>query len=346
VERPGREPGQRLLRGDGAARKAAAIDNGAEAGIVVPSRSKQGFRNGQNGMNGRNGMNRRNGKRAANKRPNLAETYAQLSRKRQELFRPVLENPRGYVLLSVRELAHKLKVDAATAVRIILRMGFGSYKEFQHYLHELSVSQATSLDTMQTSRTKGSSLAAHIREAVDRDVMNVQRFRNALDAERIASVAKRLHQARRIIVLGGDLAANLAGFLHYHLILLGLPSSAATTSGEAAHLTRTAQKGDLVIALSFRRGLRQTVEGLQRARANGAYCVGIADTLISPIARFADECFVVSVETPGYGASYAAPMSFLNGLVTACGYFDRRRNLTLLKQAADEQRHGFRWYRD
>jgi RpiR family carbohydrate utilization transcriptional regulator len=237
-------------------------------------------------------------------------------------------------------------VDAATALRIILKMGFGSYREFQHYLHELSVSQATSLDMLQTSKAKGSSLSAHIQEAVDNDVQNLQKFRNVLDSERIASVAKRLHQAKRIIVLGGDLAANLAGYLHYHLILLGLPAMTATSSGEAALLTRSVGKGDVIIALSFRRGLRQTVEGLQQGHSNGAYCVGIADTLVSPIARFANECLIVSVETPSYGASYAAPMCLLNGLITACGYFNRKKNLDLLRKAAEEQRNGFRWYRD
>jgi DNA-binding MurR/RpiR family transcriptional regulator len=287
-----------------------------------------------------------NGQRAVHRNPNLGQTFALLTRKRQELFRPVLENPRGYVLLSVRELARRLKVDAATAVRIILKMGFGSYREFQHYLHELSVSQATSLDMMQSSKTKGSSISAHIQEAVDHDVQSLQRFRNVLDSERIAAVAKRLHQATRIIVLGGDLAANLVGYLHYHLILLGLPAMAATTSGEAAHLTRSAGKSDVVIALSFRRGLRQTVEGLQQARANGAYCIGITDTLVSPIARFAQECLIVSVETPSYGASYAAPMSLLHGLITACGFINPKKNLELLRKAAEEQRHGFRWYRD
>jgi RpiR family carbohydrate utilization transcriptional regulator len=287
-----------------------------------------------------------NGQRAVHRNPNLGQTFALLTRKRQELFRPVLENPRGYVLLSVRELARRLKVDAATAVRIILKMGFGSYREFQHYLHELSVSQATSLDMMQSSKTKGSSISAHIQEAVDHDVQSLQRFRNVLDSERIAAVAKRLHQATRIIVLGGDLAANLVGYLHYHLILLGLPAMAATTSGEAAHLTRSADKRDVVIALSFRRGLRQTVEGLQQARSNGAYCIGITDTLVSPIARFAHECLIVSVETPSYGASYAAPMSLLHGLITACGFINPKKNLELLRKAAEEQRHGFRWYRD
>ncbi|PYU87087.1 MAG: MurR/RpiR family transcriptional regulator, partial [Acidobacteria bacterium] len=195
-----------------------------------------------------------------------------------------------------------------------MKMGFGSYREFQHYLHELSVSQATSLDTMGTSKTKGSDLSAHVREAVDVDVRNLQRFRNALNTDRIAAVAKKIHRARHIIILGGDLATNLVGFLHYHLILLGFPAVTATSSGEAAHLSSSSGKGDLLIAMSFRRGLRQTVEGLRQARANGAYCVGIADTLVSPIARFANECFIASVETPSFGASYAAPMCLLNGI--------------------------------
>lgn len=278
--------------------------------------------------------------------PDLSKTFAMLSPKRQELLRPVLENPRAYVLLTARQLAHRLKVDPATAVRVTMKLGFGSYREFQHYLHELSVSQATSLDVMQTSKAEGSSLSAHVREGIDRDVDNLQRFRNAMDADRIALLAKKIHAAKKIIILGGDLATNLVGFLHYHLILLGLPSVTATSSGEAAHLTRSAGKGDMVIAVSFRRGLRLTVEGLRQARANGAYCVGIADTLISPIARFAHECFIASVETPSFGASYTAPMCLLNAILTACAHYDSRRSLNLLKKAAEEQRTGFRWYRE
>ena len=99
---------------------------------------------------------KRNSLGSQNHRPDLAKTFGLLSPKRQELFRPVLENPRHFVLLNVRELAHELKVDPATALRVAMKMGFGSYREFQHYLHELSVSQATSLDTMGTSKAKSS----------------------------------------------------------------------------------------------------------------------------------------------------------------------------------------------
>ena len=279
-------------------------------------------------------------------RRSFAGSVALLSRKRQEHFRQVFENPRAFVLLNVRELAQRLKVDPATVVRSIMKMGFGGYREFQHYIHELSVSHATSLDSMQSSKTKGSSLSAHVREAVEHDVRGLQRFRNALDTDRIAAVAKRIHAAKRILILGGDLAAYLAGFLHYHLILLGLPAITAISSGEAAHLSRSTGKDDLVIAISFRRGLRQTVEGLQQAKSNGAYCVGITDTFISPIARFAHESFIASVDTPSFGASYAAPMCLVNGILTACAYFEGQRTIDLVKKAAEEQRHGFRWYQD
>src|SRR5438876_11479964 len=86
--------------------------------------------------------------------PDLPKTFAQLSSGRRKLFRPVLENPRGYVLLSARQLARRLGVDPATAVRVTMKLGFSNYREFQHYLHELSVSQATSLDTLQRSEER------------------------------------------------------------------------------------------------------------------------------------------------------------------------------------------------
>ena len=150
-------------------------------------------------------------KRDADGRAHLSvgKCLERLSRKRQELIRPVLENPREFVLLSVRSLAKRLRVDPATAVRIVLSMGFASYRDFQHFLHEFSISQSTSLDTMQESKAKGRSLPAHVREAVDRNLQNLQRLRNGLDYERVAALAKRIHTSRRILIFGGDLAAVL-----------------------------------------------------------------------------------------------------------------------------------------
>lgn len=275
--------------------------------------------------------------------PSLAERIELLSAKRQEIIRPILEHPRDYVLLSVRAMAKRLKTDPATVVRIVRGLGFASYRDFQRHLHDLSIAFATSLDTMQ-SAGRVTSMPAYVREALEQDLKNLHGLKNSLDAPRLIALAKRVYEARRIVLLAGDLAAFLADYLEYQITLLGLPVFTATSAGRIAHLVRTVNKSDVVLAISFRRGLRQTVEGVHLAKARGAYCVGITDTYVSPLARECDEVFLASVESTSFGASYAAPVALVNAILAACGQYRRPQTLAILKEIAEEQRKGFRWY--
>jgi DNA-binding MurR/RpiR family transcriptional regulator len=275
--------------------------------------------------------------------PNLAERIDQLSIKRQEIIRPILEHPREYVLLSVRAMAARLKTDPATIVRIVRGLGFASYREFQRHLHELSLAYATSLDTMQSGARDGS-IPSYVHESLEQDLKNLQGLKNSLDAQRLVALAKRFYEARRIVLLAGDLAICLAQYLEYHISILGLPIFAATSAGRILHLVHSVNKQDLVMAISFRRGLRQTVEGAQQARSRGAYCVGITDTYVSPLARECDEIFLASVDSTSFGASYAAPIALLNAILAAVGQYHRPQTLALAKEIAEEQRKGFRWY--
>lgn len=274
----------------------------------------------------------------------LPERIEQLSTKRQEIIRPILEHPREYVLLSVRALAKRLGTDPATIVRIVHGLGFASYREFQHHLHELSLAFATSLDTMQQQPAAGNGADAAVRNSLFRDLKNMQGLKNSLDPQRFAPLAKRIYTARRIVVLGGDLAAILAEYLGYHLNLLGLPVFVALSAGPVTHTVRSLCERDLVIAISFRRGIRQTVEGVQDARAKGAYCVGIADTYVSPLARHCNELFLASIDSVFFGASYTAPIALANSMLTAIGEFRRARTMQIVRELDEEQRRGSRWF--
>jgi len=210
-------------------------------------------------------------------------------------------------------------------------------------LHELSLAYATSLDTMQSGGREGSR-PSHVRDSLEQDLKNLQGLKNSLDAQRLVALAKRFYAARRIVLLAGDLAVHLAHYLEYQTSLLGLPVFAATSAGRIVHLVRSVNKQDLVIAISFRRGLRQTIEGAQQARVRGAYCVGLSDTYVSPLARECDEVFLASIESTSFGASYAAPIALLNAILAAVGQYRRAQTLALAKELAEEQRKGFRWY--
>src|SRR5579871_6151012 len=108
---------------------------------------------------------------------NLAARMKNLSDRRQQIIRPVLANPRQFVLLSVRDLAKALGTDAATIVRIVRGMGFENYRAFQHHLHEASIAYATSLDTMQASVAGSNGRLQGTRESIDQDLKNVSALR-------------------------------------------------------------------------------------------------------------------------------------------------------------------------
>jgi DNA-binding MurR/RpiR family transcriptional regulator len=274
---------------------------------------------------------------------NLAERLENLTTKRQEIIRPILESPREYVLLSVRAMASRLHTDPATIVRIVRGLGFASYRDFQHHLHALSIAFASPLDSMM-STPGDSSIPTVIQESLARSAKNLQALKNSLDAARLAKVAKRLFDARRVVAFAADSAAILAEYLEYHLSIVGLPIVAVTTAGGMTHLARVMKKRDVLIAISFQRGLRQTVEGAQQARAHGAYCIGISDTYLSPLARACDEVFLASVEAASYGRSYTAPISLMDAIIAICGQYKRPLTMVVAKEIAEEQKKGVRWY--
>src|SRR3984957_7262288 len=181
----------------------------------------------------------------------------QLSEKRQQIIRPVLENPREFVLLNVRDMASRLAIAPATVVRIVQGLGFESYKSFRHYLHDLSVTSSTILDSMQaggnTPQTpkflKGS--RKQIQE-------NLEFVVEQVDLQQILSIAIRIHEAKRILLLGGDMASALVEYMEYHLTIAGLPVMASVNPGRATPLARSMGEDDIVIDISFRRGLRMT----------------------------------------------------------------------------------------
>lgn len=274
---------------------------------------------------------------------NLAERVDRLNKNRQEIIRPILEHPRDYVLLSVRALATRLHTDPATIVRIVHGLGFESYRQFQHHLHELSLAYATSLDTMKSSSATLESDSPP-RESLIRDLKNLHALKNTLDPQRFIPLAKRIYSARRIVILGGDLATVIAEFLGYHLNVLGLPVWVASAPGSITHTVRSLTPKDLLIAISFRRGIRQTIEGTEQARLKDAYCVGMTDTYISPLAQNCQEIFLVSIDSVYFGASYTAPIALCNSMLTAIGEFRRSRTLAIVRELDEEQRTGSRWY--
>jgi DNA-binding MurR/RpiR family transcriptional regulator len=273
--------------------------------------------------------------------------HAQLSRNRRELIRAILDNHEEAYFLSSRELAKRYNVDAATVVRAIQDLGYERFADFAADLREHFVRQITPYTVLKAATQKRRSVADHVDGGLDRDTENLRVLKSSLQRERVLELAALMHRSRRILVVGVDLAASLAWFLAYGLAPLGFAAEAPVGSaGNLQHKIDVLTRDDLVIAISFGRCLRETVESVLRARDRRVPTFGITDGNTTPIAMYCDGHLIAPISSPSYTGSYVAPMALINAIILACAHLQPKRALAMLGRTEAEYRSGERWYEE
>src|SRR5439155_8956527 len=254
-----------------------------------------------------------------------------LNASRRKLLRLILENTEDTFFLSSRELAQRYEVDAATIVRTIQALGYKKYAEFTADLRAHFVTQITPYAVLKAASKEKRTVADRIHHGMDMDLRNLQALQSSLNPEKIISLSQQVKRARRILVVGIDLAAGLSWHLAYGLMTLGFAAEAPVGStGNVQRRVRTLTRQDLLVAISFGQCLRDTVEAALRAKKLGAPTFGITDSETTPIARICDDSCIASVASPSFGASYVAPLSLLGTILIACAHTQTARSLELL----------------
>src|SRR3954470_2654769 len=219
----------------------------------------------------------------------FAEAKRHLSTSRRRLLNQILQEADKTFFLSSREMANRYGVDAATIVRTIQAMGYGKFADFSRDLRNHFVTQITPYTAMRAATQKSRSVADYVHQSIEKDLENLNSLKASLEVDKIIELAKQIHVTRRIIIVGIDFAASLALSLSYGLLRLGCDAEApAGTSGLVQNKISIMTGKDLLIAISFGKCLRETVEATRRARQRGVPTFGITDSDKTPIARFCD----------------------------------------------------------
>ena len=279
----------------------------------------------------------------------LARRFASAGEKlnpgRRKLLRLILERPEDTYFLSSRELAKRYDVDAATIVRTIQALGYNKYAEFRADLREHFVTQITPYAVLKAASKEKRTIADRIRNGMETDLRNLQALHSSLDPQRIIAISKQIKRARRVLIVGIDLAASLSWHLAYGLMTLGFSAEAPVGStGNVQRRVRALTRQDLLIAISFGQCLRDTVEAAIRAKKHGVPTFGITDSEMTPIARICDDCCIASVSSPSFGGSYVAPLSLLGMILIASAHTQTARSLELMRRSEQEDLADHRWY--
>lgn len=275
----------------------------------------------------------------------LAQAGPKLNPSRRRLLREILDNSQDAYFLSSRELAKRYAVDTATIVRTVQALGYNRYADFLADLRSHFVSRITPYSVMKTAAREHRGLPDRVRRSLEMESRNLEALRSSLHPAQVVAIAKLINRSRRIMVVGVDLAAALATLLAYGLVSLGHDAEAPV--GSAGNLQQKVDllgPKDFVIGISFGRCLRATVDSVVRARKRRVPTFGITDSETSPIARFTDSSWIVSIANPSFHGSYVAPLAAMNALLAACSHIHPQRSLALLRRKEQEFRFGTRWF--
>jgi DNA-binding MurR/RpiR family transcriptional regulator len=275
----------------------------------------------------------------------VAKAAPNLNPSRRKLLTEILDNSEDTYFLSSRELAKRYEVDAATIVRTIQVLGYERYAEFLADLRAHFVLRISPYTVMKAAAQQKRTLSDYVEHSLEMEANNLGKLRSSLTAQEVIETARSISHARRILVVGIDLAAALSHLLSYSLASLGFDSEAPVGSAGNLHQKiRLLSPKDLLIAISFGRCLKETVEAVIRAHKEGVPTFGITDSDKSPIARFCDSFWIASIANPSFNASYVAPVAAINALLVACAHLQQDRSLAWMREKEKELKSGNRWY--
>ncbi|MCC6329546.1 MAG: MurR/RpiR family transcriptional regulator [Acidobacteria bacterium] len=317
---------------------AARTKNKADAGVRKSARKPP--RNGSPA-----GDDRSNGQTPLEAR--FLEAQTKLSRSRKQLLGQILAEAHETFFLSSREMGRRYSVDSATIVRTIQAMGYEKFADFVQDLRNHFVTQITPYAAMRAATQKHRSVADYVSLSLDKDLENLNALKAGFDVNKIIEVAAQIRTSRRIIVIGLDFAASLAISLAYGLVRLGHNAEAPVgTSGSIQNQLNMMTSKDLLVAISFGKCLRETVEAAKRAKRNGIPTLGLTDNDRTPIARICGRTVIASTARASFIDSYVAPMAAINAILVACAHSQPKRALKLLEKFDKESGSGERWYEE
>jgi DNA-binding MurR/RpiR family transcriptional regulator len=220
-------------------------------------------------------------------------------------------------LETVAQFAARAHVSGPTILRLVAKLGFVSYLDFQQALRdELELrlqpplAKAPPESSAPPQRDFLSTYTRAIIDNIETSIADVPRE----DFE--AAVALLADPRRRVLLIGGRFTSSLAAHLYLHLRELRprVQLVAGQTATWAEHLLDLGRH-DVLIVFDIRRFQEDIVRFAREAAAGGTHVLLFTDTWISPAAAVADHVFSVRTTMPSTWESFAALSALSEALI-------------------------------
>jgi DNA-binding MurR/RpiR family transcriptional regulator len=256
-----------------------------------------------------------------------------LTRSQRKLLEYILSNDQESVFLKIKDLAKRVNVSQATVVRLSRALGFKGFPEFQQEMRLRFRNKLMTTSRLQRTVNKGRDEGDVLIKVLQTDINNIAETLKLTSIQEFKRFVHKMDSAQRVVIVGIRSAHALAIFLGIALEFLQKDVWVVQPGiGDMWDRLLGLRKKDLIIGISFPRYSRQTVEVLRFAKQRRLKTLAITDSLISPLAQYADNVLTAHYKMDSFIESFTAPLSLINAIVTALGVSRKKRTMRSLKE--------------
>ena len=225
----------------------------------------------------------------------------------------ILENYDKAAFMTASRLGILAGVSESTVVRFASELGYDGYPSMQRALQDMIRSRLTSTQRIQAA---GDMFQDVLPAVIQSDIDKLRQMLSHSNRSEFDRVVDKIMSCRHVYILGVRSSSFVAGYLHFYMHLLSenvtlIQSNAA---GEMFEQMLRMGPGDVLIAISFPRYSKVTINTVKFARDRGAE---ITDNELSPVCQLSQAALLAPCEMISFVDSMVAPLSLINALLVA-----------------------------
>lgn len=239
----------------------------------------------------------------------------QLTKSQRVVAQFVLEQPEYIALHTATEVGKEIGVSETTIIRFCYQLALSGYKELQKSVQQSLVTKESTLGTY-LSANQLSKEAHFVQAVMQKDVERIHSFAQKLNMTDFKKASSLLHKAKTLYVLGlsSSYAAGLWTSFTLNTVRDGIVFIQPDSQNFIKKISQMSQD-DVVIVFSFHRYYKQTIDITKLMKKQGVQVVGVTDSLLAPLQKYADLLFPLELKEMSTIEMMPSVISFMNALV-------------------------------
>ena len=230
----------------------------------------------------------------------LQEKTDQLTRAERQLAQTIMQNYPASGLGTITTLANTAEVSTPTVARLVQKIGFSGFPDFQAHLHK-ELNEKISGPIAKREGWANNAPNEHIiNRFTDAVIDNIRHSLADIDTELFDEACKKLSDLdRRIFVVGGRITRTLADYFFLHMqVIRNNVTHISSSSNAWPHYLIDVSEGVIVVIFDIRRYENSTLKLAEMVREKGAEIILFTEQWNSPISNYASHSFSSRIAVP------------------------------------------------